>query len=44
MCKCVFCGTEFPEGTGVDHELNENEVVEFCGMDHFKAWIDKHLE
>lgn len=43
MDRCEQCGNDVVQGTGVDHELNENEVVVFCSMDHFKAWIDKHM-
>lgn len=43
MKRCEHCGVEVAEGTGVDHELNENEVVVLCSMNHFKAWIDEHM-
>lgn len=42
--KCEHCKAEFVEGTGVDHELNATEIVSFCSMEHFKAWIDTHVE
>lgn len=41
---CEYCGIDVEQGKGVDHELNENEVIVFCSMDHFKAWIDEHID
>lgn len=43
MKLCEQCGNIVPEGSGVDHELNEKEVIVFCHMDHFKDWIDTHM-
>lgn len=43
MSKCWHCDIAVEKGKGIDHELNATQVIVFCSMDHFKAWIDEAL-